>query len=90
MRKRTARFVRTTAFSQGLLGGNRFWRGVFFVMLLGRLRKRAFGREPVLVAREVLVPGESVRLSALGRRRRRGKRRRMRKKAMKAAIAAQT
>jgi hypothetical protein len=91
MRRRIGRFVRTAAFYRGVLGGSRPWQGVFVLLMLGRLRRRFSGKEPVLVTREALLPGERVQISALGQRpRRRSHRRRMRKKAMKAAIAAQT
>ncbi len=45
---------------------SRTYRFLFYLSLFAALRRRVFGREEVLVAREILAPGQFVRITALG------------------------
>jgi hypothetical protein len=55
--------LRRQALSKGVLGGNRTW--MVFVYS-PRLLRRLFGREEVVVAREPLRSGQTLRLQGLG------------------------
>lgn len=77
-RRRTHRFVRNAAIYRGLLGGSRPWLVVFGFFAVGRARRAVFGRTPVTVAREVLLPGQAVTITPLGKPPSRRERRRAR------------
>lgn len=57
--------VRRNGLYKGLLGGQRGWLiAGSVVFVFGRLR-RFFGKQPELVATEVLKPGQAIRLEAI-------------------------
>lgn len=57
--------LRRSALYKGLLGGNRFWIGVGFVLWVPRLTRRAFGKRPQIIAVEKLTAGQFVRLESI-------------------------
>lgn len=58
-------YVRRASINRGLLGDDRFWRAVFFVMMGRRLMRKLSGAEPEIVAVERLEPGQFVRIEAI-------------------------
>lgn len=56
-------FLRRTAVSRGVLGGNRFWLVVAIVIYGRRLLKKLAGDGPELVFSERLEPGQSLLIS---------------------------
>jgi hypothetical protein len=52
---------------RGVLGGNRAWVVIGGVALVGHLAGRSLSREEDTVVRELLRPGESVRVTHLPR-----------------------
>jgi hypothetical protein len=50
-----------------LLGGSRGWLAVGAVVWAPRLMKRALGKNEEIVAKEVLKPGQALRIEALER-----------------------
>jgi hypothetical protein len=79
------RFLRTRGLQRGVFGSSRGWLGVWVALALARQLNKRLGREPELVDRIVLGPGQEVRVrdtavlwkddpEAAGRRRRRGRR----------------
>ncbi|MCU1345022.1 MAG: hypothetical protein JWL70_1288 [Acidimicrobiia bacterium] len=80
VRARGGRFLRTNAFSKGLIGGQRGWAGLFFVLTAARFFGKYVGRDPQYLSTETLKIGESMTVTALppplSRRKRRKARRR--------------
>ena len=64
-RGRVNSFFRNGALHKGLLGGDRAWRAVFFVMFGARLLKRLFGKTEEIVLTEKLQPGQILQLRTL-------------------------
>ncbi len=60
-----ATYLRRNAVRKGLLGGNKSWMVLMVFLYAPRLTRRAFGRQEVLVAREKLDRGQSIRVEAL-------------------------
>ncbi|MEN9646320.1 MAG: hypothetical protein RL238_2989 [Actinomycetota bacterium] len=58
--------LRRQALSKGVLGGNRTWMVIAVFVYSPRLLRRLFGREEVVVAREPLRSGQTLRLQGLG------------------------
>lgn len=57
---RITRFVKATGFRRGVLGGSRYWFGLWAALsLAGWLRRRAGGEEQ-LAYRTELLPGEQL------------------------------
>lgn len=63
---RLARFLRGTAFRRGVLGTSRGWFALWAAMGAARFAKRRLGREPVVVERIVLHPGQAVEIRDTG------------------------
>jgi hypothetical protein len=59
--------LRRNALYKGLLGGSRGWLAVGAVVWAPRLMKRALGKNEEIVAKEVLKPGQALRIEALER-----------------------
>jgi hypothetical protein len=59
--------LRNQAVYRGLLGRSRFWTAVFVLYALGRVRRAVLSRTSVLVATEVLAPGQSVTITPMDR-----------------------
>ncbi|HEY0517985.1 MAG TPA: hypothetical protein VGC84_00720 [Ilumatobacteraceae bacterium] len=57
--------LRRSALTKGLLGGSRGWMAIGAAVWGPRLMKKALGRNEVVVAREVLKPGQALYLEAL-------------------------
>jgi hypothetical protein len=57
--------LRRNALTKGLLGGSRGWMAVGAAVYGPRLLKKALGRTEVLVAKEVLKPGQAVCITAI-------------------------
>jgi hypothetical protein len=71
-------FVRSRAIAKGVLGGDRFWRGVAAVVFGASFLRRTFGRTMEVLTIERLRPGESVlvrTIAPMTRRDRRASRR---------------
>jgi hypothetical protein len=71
--------ARRNAIFKGLLGGSRGWMYVGGALWVLRLTRRTFGKNEVIVATEVMQPGQSlilrtIRPSRAERRTARGKR----------------
>lgn len=64
--KRLARFVRGTAFRRGVLGTSRGWFALWAGLGLARFLRARLAREPVVVERVVLRPGEAVEIRDTG------------------------
>lgn len=58
-------YVRRASIHRGLLGDDRFWRAVFFVMMGRRVMRKLSGADPEIVAVERLDPGQFVRIEAI-------------------------
>jgi hypothetical protein len=58
-------FARRSAISKGLIGGNRVWMYVGGAMWALRFARRTFGKNEVIVATEVLQPGQSLLLRTI-------------------------
>jgi hypothetical protein len=59
--------LRNQALYRGLLGRSPFWMALFVFFALGRVRHAVFGRTPILVATDVLAPGQSVTITPMER-----------------------
>jgi hypothetical protein len=57
--------VRRTAISKGLLGGSRGWMVLGGVFWVATFLRRTIGKNEVIVASEVLRPGEFVTIRTL-------------------------
>ena len=70
-----AAFIRRQSLHKGLLGDDRFWRAVFFVMFGRRVLSKVMGSEPELLSVEKLAPDETLVIETVHPRRivRRGK-----------------
>lgn len=66
---RLVRFVRATAFRRGVLGTSRGWFALWAALGLARYARKRLGREPVVVERLTLRPGEAVEIRDTGIRR---------------------
>lgn len=60
------RFLRTRGLQRGLLGSSRGWLGVWVGLALARQVNKRLGREPVLVDRVVLRPGQTLEIRDTG------------------------
>jgi hypothetical protein len=60
--------ARHNALYKGLLGGNRTWLVIGAVVWAPRLMKRLLGKNEEIVATEKLLPGSSIRITALPQR----------------------
>ena len=60
------RFLRTRGRQRGVLGSSRGWLAVWVAITLGRQINRRLGKEPELVDRVVLRPGQSVQIVDTG------------------------
>jgi len=69
-------YLRARSLKDGFGRGRRGWFAVGVVVWGARLLRRVVGRRPQNVSIETLRPGQSVTVSALEPRRRRGGRRR--------------
>jgi hypothetical protein len=58
--------LRRAALRKGVLGGNKSWMVLFVFLSTPTLMRKVFGRTEVLLAREKLLPGQFVRVQALG------------------------
>ena len=67
--------IRRRALDRALVGDDRLWQSVFFMIVMRRLTRRVMGSEPKLVAIEKLEPGESIKLSSVDKRKPRSRRR---------------
>jgi hypothetical protein len=80
MAGRGVQYVRTHAFSRGVLGGQRGWTAIFAVVTIGRFVGKYIGRDPQYLTTERLKIGQSMTVTAvappLSRRKRRKARRR--------------
>ena len=63
---RLVRFLRGTAFRRGVLGTSRGWFAIWAGLGLARFVRTRLGREPVVVERVVLRPGETVEVRDTG------------------------
>lgn len=59
---RLVRLAMRRGWSRGVVDGNRAWVVVGGVALLAHLAGRALHREPEVVFREILQPGEAIRI----------------------------
>lgn len=59
--------LRRRALQRGVLGGNRLWTAVAVVVWGTRLLRRVIGRHEVVVARDVLKPGQALTVRAIRR-----------------------
>ncbi|MEO7372124.1 MAG: hypothetical protein ABI949_08015 [Ilumatobacteraceae bacterium] len=59
--------LRRNALYKGVLGGSRGWLAIGVAVWGPRLLKKALGRTEVVVAKEVLKPGQALRIEALER-----------------------
>jgi hypothetical protein len=55
--RRRLRFI---AFRRGVIGSSGMWRTIWLVFLVGRILHRVFGRNPEVVYRATLEPGQSL------------------------------
>ena len=53
-------WVYRTSVREGWVGGNRFWRAVFVLILARRALRKIMGTDPITVAIEQIKPGETV------------------------------
>jgi len=60
------RFLRTRGLQRGVFGSSRGWLAVWVAITLGRQINRRLGKEPELVDRVVLRPGQSVQIVDTG------------------------
>jgi hypothetical protein len=81
VRTRGARFLRTNAFSKGLLGGQRGWMAVFGVLTASRFLGKYVGRHPEDLTIERLEIGQSMTIRAIAPPPSRRKRRKARRRA---------
>ena len=58
--------LRRAALLKGILGGSRGWMVAGLVLWVPLLVRRNLGRSEKFVAREVLQPGQALRLEAIG------------------------
>jgi hypothetical protein len=73
------RFLSYQVTTRGLYGDSRGWRTIWYVVTVGGLLRRMFGKHAEIAAVEVLEPGERVSLrtiAAPSRRERRAAKRR--------------
>ena len=59
-------FLRTRGWQRGVLGTSSKWLGVWAGLTLARELRKRIGKEPVLVERVVLKPGQSVEIRDTG------------------------
>lgn len=59
-------FLRTRGFQRGVLGSSSKWLGVWAGLTVARELHKRIGKEPVLVERVVLKPGQSVEIRDTG------------------------
>jgi hypothetical protein len=59
------RFFSYQITTRGLYGDSRAWRSVWYVVTVGGLLRRTFGKRPEVAAIEVLQPGEKVSLRTI-------------------------
>lgn len=55
-----ATFVRRKSINKGLLGDDRLWRTVFFVIFGRRVLRKLMGSEPELLSVEKLAPNQTL------------------------------
>ena len=60
------RFLRTRGLQRGVFGSSRGWLGVWVALTLARQVNKRLGREPELVDRVVLQPGQAVQVVDTG------------------------
>jgi hypothetical protein len=70
-----AALIRSRAIQRGILGADRGWRILAIVIFGRRFLKRAFGRNPELLATEELKPGHLLQIETIPPPRRRERRR---------------
>jgi hypothetical protein len=63
---RPSTYVREQALTKGILGGRKSWMVIAVFAYSPRLLRRLFGREEIVVAREPLRSGQTLRLQGLG------------------------
>ena len=61
--------LKRTGMRKGVLGSSRGWFAVWSAISIGRFLKRRLGKQPVVVERVVLGPGEAVEIRDTGVRR---------------------
>jgi hypothetical protein len=59
-------FLRTRGFQRGVLGSSSKWLGVWAGLTVARELHKRIGKEPELVERVVLKPGQTVEISDTG------------------------
>jgi hypothetical protein len=59
---RILRFLRTRGLQRGVFGSSRGWLGVWVTLTLARQLNKRLGREPELVERVVLGPGQAIQV----------------------------
>jgi hypothetical protein len=60
------RFLRTRGLQRGVFGSSRGWMGVWVALTLARQVNKRLGKEPELVDRIVLRPGQTVQVADTG------------------------
>ena len=60
-----AYYISRRSINRGLLGNNRVWRAVFFLIFTRRLLQKLSGSEPKLIAVEKLKPGQFLSVTAI-------------------------
>lgn len=60
-----AAYVRRTSLNKGLLGDDRVWRTIFFVLAGRRVLRKVMGSEPQLVATEKIKPGHALQIASI-------------------------
>ena len=66
MTHRLIRFLRMRGLQRGVFGSSRNWLGVWVGLAAARQVHKRLGREPELVDRVVLKPGQSVEIRDTG------------------------
>jgi hypothetical protein len=56
------RFLRTRGLQRGVFGSSRGWMGVWVALTLARQVNKRLGKEPELVDRVILRPGQGVQV----------------------------
>jgi hypothetical protein len=59
------RFISHQVATRGLYGESRGWRTMWYLVTIGGLVRRTFGRNPEVAAVEVLQPGEHLTLRTI-------------------------
>lgn len=62
-----ASYVSTRGLKDGLLRGRRLWTVLGAIVWVARILIRMGSRRPVVVAREVLAPGQSITVTSIDR-----------------------